>query len=142
MNWLTTAGIWGAIGIAIGAFGAHGLPTYLGESGYDAAAVAQRLETFHTGAQYHMYAALGLVGVGVAARSVVSGTLQAAGWLQLGGSLIFSGLLYAIALLSDDFRWLGAIVPIGGLTMIGGWVMIAVTGFARRGESPPPMGEG
>lgn len=137
MNWLTTAGVWGALGIAIGAFGAHGLPTFLEESGYDAAAVAKRLETFHTGAQYQMYAALALLGVGVAARSVASRALQAAGWLQLGGSLVFSGLLYALALMSDDFRWLGAIVPIGGLAMIGGWVMIAVAGLKRSEQSTP-----
>lgn len=132
MNWLATAGVWGALGIAIGAFGAHGLPAHLEANGYDAAAIAQRLDTFNTGAQYQMYAALAVLGVGVARLSVPSSLLGAAGWALLAGSLIFSGLLYAIALLSDDFRWLGAIVPIGGLSMIVGWVLIAVAGFARR----------
>jgi uncharacterized membrane protein YgdD (TMEM256/DUF423 family) len=38
--------------------------------------------------------------------------------------LIFSGLLYALVLASPTWRWLGAIVPIGGLSLIAGWLLL------------------
>ena len=111
----------------MGAFGAHGLEdrfTALGST--PGSLTAERLKAnFNTGAQYHMYSALAILAVGILADSRPRRRrLQAAGWLFVLGSLIFSGSLYVLA--TTGLRWLGAITPIGGLAMIAGWVALAV----------------
>ncbi len=72
-----------------------------------------------------MYCALAILAVGVLAQTGRGGAaLQAAGWLFLLGSLIFSGSLYILAV--TGLRWLGAITPIGGVAMIAAWIALAV----------------
>lgn len=104
-----------ALGVILGAFGAHGLKNKL---------TPDLLAVYHTGVEYHLYHALGLILVGVLINQFpqVSG-LQLGGWLLLAGILIFSGSLYVLAI--SGVRWLGAITPIGGLAFIAGWVWIA-----------------
>lgn len=104
-----------ALGVILGAFGAHGLKNKL---------TPDLLAVYHTGVEYHLYHALGLILVGVLINQFpqVSG-LQLGGWLLLAGILIFSGSLYVLAI--TGIRWLGAITPIGGLAFIAGWVWIA-----------------
>ncbi|MEZ4366175.1 MAG: DUF423 domain-containing protein [Kofleriaceae bacterium] len=101
------------IAIAAGAFGAHALRDRLD---------ARRLEIFETAARYHLVHAVALVVCGVlAARELAAaGT---AGWILQVGVAIFSGTLYVLAL--TDARWLGAITPLGGVTMIVGWAYLA-----------------
>lgn len=132
-NILAAAGVLGAIGITIGAFGAHGLPDWLADQGYSPDEVTRRLATFEPGARYHMYAALALLGVGVAAHVAPRRAWTLAAWLLLIGVAIFSGLLYTLAVAGDDFRWLGGIVPIGGLLQIAGWGAIAYSAWSRNG---------
>jgi len=104
-----------ALGVILGAFGAHGLKNKL---------TPDLLAVYHTGVEYHLYHALGLILVGVLISQFpqVSG-LQLGGWLLLAGVVIFSGSLYVLAI--TGIRWLGAITPIGGLAFIAGWVWIA-----------------
>lgn len=104
-----------ALGVILGAFGAHGLKNKL---------TPDLLAVYHTGVEYHLYHALGLILVGVLINQFpqVSG-LQLGGWLLLAGILIFSGSLYVLA--TTGIRWLGAITPIGGTAFIAGWVWIA-----------------
>ena len=104
--------LWAALAVAIGAFGAHGLPEGLGPD---------RVATFETGARYHMYAALALIGLGVA------GVRRQIGALIIAGSVIFSFSLYLLVL--TDTGWLGAITPIGGVLMIVG---LALSAFNMR----------
>ncbi|MEN1681017.1 MAG: DUF423 domain-containing protein [Planctomycetota bacterium] len=132
--WITTAGVWGAISVALGAFGAHGLPKFLEDAGFSPEAIASRLATYETGARYQLYAALALLAVSAAGRCT-SRVWSAAAWQWLVGSLIFSGCCYALAIV-DGYRWLGAIVPIGGVLMITGWLTVAV---AAKTE-PRPSG--
>jgi uncharacterized membrane protein YgdD (TMEM256/DUF423 family) len=125
--WLRVGAVWGFLAISMGAFGAHGLEerfTSLGE--IPGGLPAERLKaTFNTGAQYHMYCALAILAVGIMAYTGRGGAaLQAAGWLFLFGSLVFSGSLYILA--ASGLRWLGAITPLGGVAMIAGWVALAV----------------
>jgi uncharacterized membrane protein YgdD (TMEM256/DUF423 family) len=106
------------IAVAAGAFGAHALRDRLS---------ASLLDTFQTGAQYQMYHALALVGVGILlARFSAEGSpwLSAAGWLFVAGTLLFSGSLYLLAL--TDTRWLGAITPLGGVAFLLGWLALAI----------------
>ena len=67
-----------------------------------------------------------LVFFGVAIASYPTLWWEAAGWAFLFGILIFSGLLYALVLVGPEYRWLGAIVPIGGLLLIVGWLLFAI----------------
>jgi uncharacterized membrane protein YgdD (TMEM256/DUF423 family) len=102
------------IGVALGAFAAHGLKARLDPA---------MLVTFETGVRYHMYHALGLLAVGWACTRWPGWATTASGWLFVAGTLLFSGSLYALALTGE--RWLGAITPFGGLTFLAGWLSLA-----------------
>jgi uncharacterized membrane protein YgdD (TMEM256/DUF423 family) len=104
-----------ALGVAIGAFGAHALKPMLTAAG--------RLETFETAVKYHFYHALGMMILAVWAKVSGQQTTIRAGWLLLAGTCIFSGSLYALCLL--QISWLGAVTPVGGVLMITGWVYAA-----------------
>ena len=112
------------VSVAAGAFGAHALRTRL-----DPAALA----VFETGARYQMYHALGLLAVAWAVSRWPGPWAGRAGWLFLGGTLLFSGSLYALAL--SGIRWLGAITPLGGVAFLLGWICLALA--ARPGRLPP-----
>ena len=104
----------GALGVALGAFGAHGLKTVLSPD---------MLATFETGVRYHLIHALAILAVGVLIRIWPEARLlPAAGWLLAAGVLLFSGSLYLLAV--SGVRWLGAVTPIGGVALIVGWVLI------------------
>jgi uncharacterized membrane protein YgdD (TMEM256/DUF423 family) len=111
----------GGLGVALGAFGAHGLRARL---------AADALATFETGVRYQMYHALALLAVAFAlTRWPGSALPSAAGWLFVAGTALFSGSLYLLAL--TGVRWLGAVTPFGGLAFIAGWVCLLVA--ALRG---------
>lgn len=111
---LTAAGaLLAALGVALGAFGAHDLKTRLDPA---------LLTNFETAVRYQMYAALALLALGTQAGQ------RRAGWPLLLGSVIFSGSLYLMAL--TGARWLGAVTPVGGALMIAGFVLAALD--ARR----------
>ena len=112
--WWTIAGVFGALGVALGAFGAHGLEGRVED--------ARLIEVWHTAARYHLLHALALLGVAAHPRSP-----DVAGWLFVVGVVIFSGSLYTMTL-TGMRRW-GAITPLGGLCLIAGWLMLA---FAAR----------
>jgi uncharacterized membrane protein YgdD (TMEM256/DUF423 family) len=105
-----------ALGVALGAFGAHALKARLS---------ADMLAVWQTAVQYHLWHALGLVAVGLLAQHLpASVPVRVAGWLMLVGIVLFSGSLYALAL--SGTRWLGAITPFGGACFILGWLVLAV----------------
>lgn len=134
---LLIAGLLGATGVALGAFGAHWLPSYLTDAGYAAEEVAERLETFVTGTRYQLYAALAILALSLFPASVA---LRWATRLFTIGAVIFCGLLYLLAII-EGFRWLGAIVPIGGLAMIGGWVAIVVEAVRQPTSDHEPVAD-
>ena len=102
------------VGVAVGAFGAHGLKSRLGED---------LLAVFETGVRYQMYHAFALMASAWAAGRWPGALTNASGWLFLAGTVIFSGSLYALSLTGQ--RWLGAITPIGGLAFLAGWLCLA-----------------
>jgi uncharacterized membrane protein YgdD (TMEM256/DUF423 family) len=115
---ITLGALSGFLAVAAGAFGAHALRDRLTTS---------MLDVFQTGVTYQMYHALALVGVGILlARFSTDGSawLTAAGWLFVGGSVLFSGSLYALAL--SGTTWLGAITPLGGIAFLVGWLALAI----------------
>ncbi len=112
---LQLAGLFGALGVAIGAFGAHALHDMLTRAG--------RLDTFETAVRYQFYHALALLAAGVlwAARPELR-ALGTTGALWTGGIVVFSGSLYALCF--TGITKLGAVAPIGGLLLLGGWVSL------------------
>jgi uncharacterized membrane protein YgdD (TMEM256/DUF423 family) len=111
----------GLIGVAFGAFGAHGLRGRLSP---------EMLAVFETGVRYQMYHALALMLTAVAsARSETTGrepgrAIAAAGWLFVAGIVLFSGSLYVLAV--TGITVLGAITPIGGVAFLLGWACLAI----------------
>ena len=102
------------IGVALGAFAAHGLKSRLD---------ANMMATFEIGVRYHMYHALALLGVAWACTRWPNVFTTSAGWLFIAGIVVFSGSLYALAL--TGVRSLGAITPLGGLAFLAGWICLA-----------------
>ncbi len=111
MSFLAAGALSGFIAVALGAFGAHALKRRLSD---------ERRATFEIAVRYQMYHALAMALVGLAHASPAR---DAAGWLFLGGSAVFSGTVYALAL--GGPRWLGAVTPLGGLAFLGGWAALA-----------------
>jgi uncharacterized membrane protein YgdD (TMEM256/DUF423 family) len=122
-GWLATGALLGGAAVALGAFGAHGLK---------ARVPADLLAVFETAARYHLIHALAIVAVAWAAERFPGTCVTAAGWLFLGGILLFSGSLYALVL--TGVRGLGAITPLGGLALIAGWILLAVAPFVGTGR--------
>jgi uncharacterized membrane protein YgdD (TMEM256/DUF423 family) len=116
----------GAIGVGLGAYGAHGLEKQLAAWGYAGDDLAKRLANHETAVRYQMWHALAIVLVGLALTNRPTIWWQASAGTLLFGVLIFSGLLYALVVTGPSWRWLGAVVPIGGLSLIVGWVLLAV----------------
>jgi uncharacterized membrane protein YgdD (TMEM256/DUF423 family) len=115
--WLRIGATLGAVAVVAGAFGAHALKDRLD---------APSLEVYTTATHYHMYHALALLAVGLlGAHGKTLGIAgQVAGWGFLIGIMVFSGTLYALAV--TGMKWLGAITPIGGVSLIVGWIALAV----------------
>jgi uncharacterized membrane protein YgdD (TMEM256/DUF423 family) len=106
----------GGLAVAAGAFGAHALQTRL---------APDRLELFELAARYQLMHALALLATAWAAQRWPGGMVNAAGWLFVVGVLIFCGTIYALAFGAP--RVLGAVTPIGGLSLIIGWVLLALS---------------
>jgi len=117
-NIVATAAILGAITIAIGAFGAHGLKQVV-----DAKAIA----TFETGVRYQMYHIFALLIVGFASILTTS-TQKWVFWFFMLGIIFFSGSIYLLSLnelIAFDAKSIGFMTPIGGLFFILGWLRLA-----------------
>lgn len=104
----------GFLGVAAGAFGAHALKARL---------APESLAIFDTGSRYQLVHALALVLVGLRIEQGGGAGLGVASWSFLGGTLLFSGSLYALAL--TGIRPLGAITPLGGTLFLIGWAALA-----------------
>jgi uncharacterized membrane protein YgdD (TMEM256/DUF423 family) len=129
-TWLVLGACLGGLAVALGAFGAHGLPWYFRTLDVAASEATRRSENWEIAARYHMYHALAIIAVGVLADRRRHSLLDAAGVAFFFGILIFSGCLYALTLTGTKI--LGAIVPIGGVLFIAGWVLLAVAGNQFR----------
>jgi uncharacterized membrane protein YgdD (TMEM256/DUF423 family) len=109
----------GFIAVALGAFAAHGLKARL---------APEVLATFEVGVRYQMYHALALFAVAWACTRWPGTLANAAGWLFVAGTLVFSGSLYLLALTGE--KWLGAVTPLGGLAFLAGWLCLAAAARA------------
>ena len=120
-TFLLLAAVLGFVGVALGAFGAHGLRGRL---------TPDMLAVFETGVRYQMYHVFALLAVSSAIGHLgAARLLSMAGWFFVAGILLFSGSLYALALTSTGL--LGAITPIGGVAFLIGWACLALFAAAR-----------
>lgn len=115
---LVVGAVLGLLGVAAGAFGAHGLRN----------AVSPRdLEIWQTAAHYEQIHAVVLVALGLWQPG--SSAARASAVLLVLGILVFSGTLYAMVL--GGPRILGAVTPVGGLCLMGGWLALAIHGLRQ-----------
>lgn len=117
---LLSAALSGALAVMLGAFAAHALQHAL---------EPRLLEVFQTGVTYQFYHVLALFGVGLLLQRQNSRPLRLSAALFLLGMLLFSGSLYILAL--TGVHYLGFITPIGGVSLIAGWLTLA---FAIAGK--------
>lgn len=118
--WIIVGALLGLTGVAIGAFGAHGLEATLTANG--------RTGTFDTASKYHLIHAVAIVAIAALTTQLDPNLLNWAAGLLTVGTLVFSGALYILAVF--DLRVMGAIAPIGGLLMISGWGVLAYAAWA------------
>lgn len=111
-----------ALSVGLGAFAAHGLQQHLAPSS---------IEVFKTAVHYQFIHALALFGLGILLAvlsqqggQLIPSALTVAGIAWLIGIVLFSGSLYGLSI--AQWRWLGPVTPIGGLSFIIGWVSLAV----------------
>jgi len=121
-QFLVTAAWLAAITVALGAFGAHGLKAIL---------TPASLSTFETGVRYQFYHVFALAITGILWKEYPGKLLLMAGRFFILGILFFSGSLYLLTFLAvqgiSDFRWVGAITPLGGLFFILGWFLMGLS---------------
>jgi uncharacterized membrane protein YgdD (TMEM256/DUF423 family) len=121
---LFAAGLIGATGVALGAFGAHSLRDWLAERGMTVA--------WETAARYQILHAAALLGAAAWLRQPSKAARGCVGWAALCwcvGVLLFCGSLYGLA--AGGPRWLGPITPFGGLALLAGWLCLCLAAFSK-----------
>lgn len=104
------------IGVAMGAFGAHGLKTMISP---------ELLTVYQTGVTYQMWHAFGLIAIALMQQhDAQSKLLKWAGGLMFLGIVLFSGSLYLLAIL--NLPMLGAITPLGGVSFLIAWSLLII----------------
>ncbi|MBA3648354.1 MAG: DUF423 domain-containing protein [Chitinophagales bacterium] len=105
--------------VMLGAFGAHGLSSQLGDSD---------LHVFHTAVEYQFYHALCLLFIGFFSQQYITKLITIAGNLFIAGIILFSGSLYILSIAAlicaSKFTWIGILTPIGGFFFIAGWILM------------------
>jgi len=108
-----------ALGIVLGAFGAHGLKPVLS---------AVSFSSYETGILYWLIQSVALLSVNLKKWPFV---------LLISGQLAFSGSLFLLStkvLHGLPVAWLGPITPFGGLLLILGWLITAKDLFIAESE--------
>ncbi|MDO9160984.1 MAG: DUF423 domain-containing protein [Methylococcaceae bacterium] len=113
-------------GVGMGAFGAHALKTILSP---------EMLAVYQTGVSYQMWHALGLIGIAIIQQLQAedSALLNWAARLMFLGIVIFSGSLYCLTVLNQP--WLGMFTPIGGVSFLTAWTLIAIFAVKKPHQS-------
>ena len=112
---LIAGAIFMAMGVLLGAFGAHALKNSLSP---------EMLAVYTTAVEYQFYHSLGLLLIGLIGYHVKSKWLNWSGILLFVGIILFSGSLYALSI--SGIKVLGAITPIGGVAFVAGWICLAM----------------
>lgn len=154
-TWLLLAGLLGAAGVSLGAYGAHGLDAFLVRKYIPAATteaaekptpqqaieaaepevqanIRKRLANFETAVRYQMWHAIALVGVAAVAAWRNGTAVKVAGICFLVGIALFCGMLYYWVFGGPQV--LVHIVPFGGVSFIIGWLALALSARGWPGQ--------
>jgi len=126
---IAISGVYGFLGVALGAFAAHGLKGKL---------TPLLLEVFKTGVLYQFVHTLAILACGVLMQFNLPAKSEKyffnAAVCFIIGVLCFSGSLYALAL--TGIHWFGPITPFGGVLFMIGWLMLILAALKmKEGES-------
>ncbi len=113
---LLAGAILGALGVALGAFGAHAFKPMLMETG--------RLETYELAVRYEFYHSFALLVTGILQQFIQTKYIRLASLFFLLGTLLFSGSLYLLCLTNHSYFAIAT--PFGGVLLISGWVLLAI----------------
>ena len=128
-NYLLPAAVSGFLAVVFGAFGSHALKEVLSP---------RLMAVYQTATDYQFYHSLALLLVGI--LIILFPNSKYLPWSArffLAGIIIFPGSLYLLSV--TDLGWLGAITPIGGVSLILGWLMLVVFAVKESGSRPAPL---
>ena len=122
---MIAAGISGALGVALGAFGAHALRLWL---------PLQQTTIYETAVRYHLLHALALFATALwmELAPARAAALRPVARLFLAGIVLFSGSLYGLSV--AGLEWLGAVTPLGGAAWIAAWGWLAWAAWRGGGR--------
>lgn len=112
----------GFLGVALGAFGAHGLKSSFEAHG--------SVETWKTAVLYQLVHAVALLAL-AGWRDSHAGPNGRVAALWTAGVVLFSGSLYWLAL--GGPKLLGPVTPLGGVAFLAGWALLAWSAWKRPG---------
>lgn len=125
---LTAGAFFGGLGVALGAFGAHGLQKITPDETI--------IHGFQTAVQYQVYHALALLAVAIIYERIPHRFIKWAGNFFITGIILFSGSLYLLTWLkimeSGLAKIAGPITPLGGIFLIGGWLLLWIGVMGRK----------
>jgi len=135
--WIFIGSVSAALAVGMGAWGAHGLESLLTKRfpANELDDIAKRLANWKTGTEYQMVYSLGLILIGT-----LIGITQRSRWLwisaglMLMGIVFFSGMLYGGALF--DVKWMVHVLPVGGVSLVAAWVVLAVAALGLKVSTP------
>ena len=126
-GFLKTGFILAVLSVALGAFAAHGLKTYVS---------SKAMDTFETAVRYQFYHVVALIITAIIYKEFKFNIVKIAGWFFIAGIILFCGSLYVLAfkqgLVQPGFQWIGIITPFGGLSFITGWVLLFVSMYKGK----------
>lgn len=122
-KYITIAALLGGTGVALGAFGAHGLQRITEDE--------KILHGYQTAVQYQLWHALALLCVGILFEKFSNKMLNWSANCFIVGTLLFSGSLYLLTFLkiqdSSMVKFVGPVTPLGGVFFILGWLLLLLS---------------
>lgn len=127
-NYFFLAAVLGAIAVATGAFGAHGLQKITTDE--------KILHGYHTAVQYQVYHVLALLIAAAVADKLSPKLFRWSALCFTGGILLFSGSLYLLTYLkiqgSAAAKAVGPVTPLGGVLFIAGWILLGIAAIKQK----------
>lgn len=127
-KFIIAAAIFGGLGVALGAFGAHGLENVTSDQ--------KILQGFRTGVQYQLFHALALLAVAILYDKFPVKMMKWAGNSFIAGMILFSGSLYLLTFLkiqeSNAIKIVGPVTPLGGLCFVAGWLFLLLAVLRKK----------
>ena len=135
-NWILIGTLLVGVGVALSAYGAHGVPVYLQQADFDD--VEKRILRWETAAKFHTMHGMGLMLLGLIKANIGSvGRIvesrkklmlwlmlfDFAGFLMFVGMLLFCGLLYLSSITQFEA---GFFAPLGGICLICSWLLVGL----------------